>query len=149
MGTGINLSHLYEEDYCLWYSENARLLREKKFNEIDVEHIAEELDSMGRHEEDKLESVLRILFLHLLKWTYQKSHQGTSWKLSIMEHRNRAKKQIKKNPSLKGHLSEICTSSYEDSRYEAAQETGLALEIFPIDMPFTIEQAFAEEWFPN
>ena len=151
MALSLNLKDLYDEDYHLWYSENARLIREKKFDEIDIEHIAEELDSMGRHEKDKLESFLIVLFLHLLKLKYQGNYEVgiRSWKLSVKEHRLRTNKHLKNNPSLKGVLQEIVKDAYSIARIEAAKETGLTEETFPLKMPFKLEQALAEEWFPK
>lgn len=150
MTIGIDLKRIYDEDYHLWYSENARLIREKKFNDIDVENIAEELDSMGRHEKDKLESFLIVLFLHLLKLKYQGNYEVgvRSWKLSVKEHRLRAKKHLKNNPSLKGVLDEIIQDAYGIARLEAAKETGLTEETFPMNMPFTIEQVLTDDWLP-
>jgi Domain of unknown function DUF29. len=38
----------YNKDFYAWLMKNADLLRQHKFNEVDVEHIAEELESMGK-----------------------------------------------------------------------------------------------------
>lgn len=145
-----NLHNLYEEDAYLWYTENARLLKEKKFNEIDVDNIVEELESMGRHEQDRIQSVLTILFLHILKLKYQSNYEEglRSWKLSVVEHRDRALDYLKQNPSLKGHISDISTNAYKYARTKAAKETGLSLDTFPKTMPFTLEQALTIDWMP-
>lgn len=141
---------LYEKDIHLWFIENANLLKQNKLDLVDVAHIAEELESMGRAECDKLEILFTILFLHLLKLKYQSFYEVgiRSWKLSVKEHRRRIQRHLARNPSLKGHMKEIIQAAYEDSRLEAARETGLKEEIFPKKMPFTIEQALKEEWFP-
>ena len=141
---------LYEKDAFKWYSENAKLLREKKFELIDVENLAEEIESMGRGERDKLESFFVILFLHLLKIKYQPDYEVgiRSWKLSVKEHRNRIKRHLKSNPSLKEYIVGISEQAYEDSILEAARETGLKEEIFPKKIPFTLEEALADDWFP-
>ena len=151
MTVGIDLKRIYDEDYYFWYSENARLLREKKFNEIDIENLAEELESMGRHERDKLESFLIILFLHILKLKYQSNYEAglRSWKISVKEHRLRANRHLQNNPSLKGILSSIVLDAYSIARLEAAQETGLTEETFPLEMPFTGELALTEDWLPT
>lgn len=42
-----NISIDYENDFHAWTLENAALLRQQRFTEIDVDHIAEELENMG------------------------------------------------------------------------------------------------------
>jgi hypothetical protein len=56
----------YEQDLVAWAFENARLLREDRFDGLDVENIAEELEDMGRSAKRALASHLRVLLLHLL-----------------------------------------------------------------------------------
>jgi len=150
MSTAKQIHDLYEHDAFQWYNENAKLLREKKFELIDIENLAEEIESMGRSEKKELESFLKILFLHLLKWKHQKDYQGKkSWLRSIIEHRKRAKKQINNNPSLKSYLSEISIDAYGIAVVEASQETGLDPDIFPDEMPFTLEETLTDGWLPS
>ena len=148
MSTAKQIHDLYEHDAFKWFNENAKLLREKKFELIDIENIAEELESMGKSERKELKNYLIQLFLHLLKWKYQTAKRGASWESSIRIHRRHAKNQIDKNPSLKGVIVEIIDDAYEDAKDEASQETGLALETFPEKMPFTFEEALQDNWLP-
>ena len=151
MSTAKKIHDLYEKDLFKWCNENAKLLKEKKFDLIDIENLVEEVKSMGAQERGKLESFLVILFLHLLKLKYQSYYEVgvRGWKLSAKEHRKRVKRHLKDNPSLKGYLSEISKEAYEYARIEAARETGLKEEIFPEKMPFTIEKALLDDWYPS
>ena len=149
MSTAKQIHDLYEQDAFQWYNENAKLLREKKFSLLDIENLAEEVESMGRSEMKELESYLIQLFIHMLKWKYQQAKRGASWESSIKIHRKHAKRQINKNPSLKGVLAEIVYEAYDDARDAASQETGIALEIFPEKMPFTFEEALQDNWLPS
>lgn len=81
--SGFNQHVSYDKDFYAWAAENASLLRRKKFDEIDIGNIAEEIESMGRSEKRSLISHLRVLILHLLKWEYQPELRGNSWKSSI------------------------------------------------------------------
>lgn len=144
-----NLKTLYQSDGHKWYFKNAELLRQGKLKDADIENIAEELESMGKGERKELRSYLIILFLHLLKWKYQRDKRGNSWKASISIHRKFAKKHLKENPSLKGYLTEIVSDAYEYARIDAINETGLDLDTFPEEIPFTLEDALTESWFPN
>ena len=64
MSTAKQIHELYNHDAFQWYNENAKLLREKKFDLIDIENLAEEIESMGRSERSRLESYLVQLLLH-------------------------------------------------------------------------------------
>lgn len=148
MNKAKKIHDLYEKDAFQWYNENAKLLREKKFELIDTENLAEEVESMGRAERDKLESFLIQLFLHLLKWKYQPNRRGSSWEISIKKQRRHIQDHLAENPSLKGHISQICKKAYYYSKLDAIEETGLSLETFPEEIPFTFEEALKDEWFP-
>jgi len=146
VSTAKQIHDLYDQDAFKWYNENAKLLRERKFELIDIKNLAEEIESMGRGERDKLENYLSQLFLYLLKWKYQVSKRCVSWEISIKKRRRHAKRQLDENPSLKLIIAEIVNDAYEDSRYDAAQETELPLETFPESQPFTFEEALQEDW---
>jgi hypothetical protein len=64
-------SPLYDRDFFAWSRQQANLLRAGKLAEADIEHIAEEIDSMGRAEKRELVSRLSVLLHHPLKWRYQ------------------------------------------------------------------------------
>ena len=48
----------YEEDFYAWTVEQARLLRSGDLSAIDIENIAEEIESMGRSDRRAIESRL-------------------------------------------------------------------------------------------
>ena len=83
-----------------------------------------------------MESALRVLMLHLLKWDHQPPMRSRSWTLTIREQRRRAERQLQKNPGLKSQVGEAMEAAYEDARLEAANGTGLPLSIFPVRRPF-------------
>src|SRR5215207_4864902 len=84
----------YERDFYSWTQEQGRLLRQGAWAQIDRDNIAEEIETLGRSEFDKLESALRILLLHLLKWDHQPAMRSRSWVLSIKEQRIQVRKVI-------------------------------------------------------
>ncbi len=123
-------------DLYYWERRQAELLRAGRFSEIDAAAIAEEIDDVGEEQYDKLESALRVLMLHLLKWDHQASMRSRSSTLTIREQRRRAERQMRKNPGLKSQVEEALEAAYEDARIEAASETGLPLSDFPARRPF-------------
>lgn len=139
----------YREDYHAWALQNAQLLREGCLDQIDIEHIAEELEDMGGSKERELESRLGVLLAHVLKWVYQPERRGNSWQLTIEEQRRRIDRLLRKNPSLKPKLSESFIDAYGDARLIAARETGLNKNQFPETSPFTLEQSLTDAYWPE
>ena len=123
-------------DLYSWALRQAELLRAGRLSEIDPAGIAEEIDDVGDEQYDKLESALRVLMLHLLKWDHQPTMRTRSWTMTVREQRRRALRQLKKNPGLKSRLDEALADAYEDARDEASSETGLPLRAFPATRPF-------------
>ena len=119
-------SPLYDRDFYAWSREQAELLRAGKLAEADIEHIAEEIDSMGRTEKRELISRLEVLLLHLLKWRYQPGKRGPSWEASIRVQRYGVEDHLDDNPSLKPLLPQALASAYRKATLEAVAETGLS-----------------------
>src|SRR5271156_4853787 len=119
-------SPLYDQDFFAWSRQQADLLRAGDLARADIEHIAEEIESMGRTEKRELVSRLTILLLHLLKWRYQPGKRGASWQASIRVQRNRLGDHLDDTPSLRPLLPQALASAYRDAALEAVAETGLA-----------------------
>ena len=124
------------DDLYSWALRQAELLRAGRLSEIDPVAIAEEIDDVGEKEYHRLESALRVVMLHLLKWDHQRDRRSRSWALCIHEHRRRVHRQLRRSPGLKSQLNEAREGAYEDARLEASSETGLSLKVFPRDLPF-------------
>jgi Domain of unknown function DUF29 len=125
-----------EADLYSWARRQAELLRTGKLSEIDAAAIAEEIDDVGEEQYHRLESDLRVLMLHLLKWDHQPDKHRRSWTITVREQRRRVGRQLRKNPGLNSRLDEALLDAYEDARDEAASETGLPTRTFPATRPF-------------
>ena len=139
----------YNDDFYGWTRDQVKLLKAGDFSGLDVVHLIEEIDSMGKSETRQLHNRLEVLLMHLLKWQFQPSYQGNSWRNTVEEQRVRIRKHIAKNPSLKGALDETFADAYEDARYSARRETGLQLEVFPEECLWDFEQVMDEEFWPE
>ena len=126
----------YDRDLYSWAVEQAALLRAGKIAEADARNIAEELDDVGNEQYDKLESALRVILLHLLKWDHQPEKRTRSWENTIAEQRYRALRQLSKNPSLKSTIEEATREGYKSGRLGASGETDMDLETFPEVCPY-------------
>jgi hypothetical protein len=134
----------YSDDFFGWTHEQIQLLKCKDYQNMDVIHLMQEIESLGNSERSKLESHLIILLMHLLKMKFQPERQTRSWGLSVINARFHANRTLKKNPSLKHHLDEILFEAYFSARLAASQETGLETDIFPEECPWNISEILEE-----
>jgi Domain of unknown function DUF29 len=140
---------LYDTDFALWAEQTAEMLKDGRLSEIDLENLIEEVEDLSRRERDALYSNLKIVLLHLLKWEFQPHIQTNSWSASIVEHRQRIKRQIKKSPSLKSYPEEILSECYTEARELAAIETELPLDTFPPECAYAISDVLAPTFLPD
>ena len=145
----ISKKTLYEEDFNLWLEETVNLLKTRQLSLIDYENLIEEIESMGKRDKKALESNLEQILMHLLKWKYQKDKRSNSWRYSIIEHRNRLKKDFRDSPSLKPYFDDVLEDCYQTAREFASEQTGLDIKTFPIDIPFTKEQILSSNYLPE
>ncbi|MBD2294827.1 DUF29 domain-containing protein [Anabaena sphaerica FACHB-251] len=150
--TAVTNSNLYNEDFYLWIETTAKLLKNGNFAEIDLTNLIEEIESMGRSEKRALKSNLLVLLMHLLKYKYQLYQPdkcSNSWLSTIFEHRRRLKEELTESPSLKKYFCDVFKESYQDARKQASLETGLSLDTFPVDSPFTTEESLNQDYLPE
>src|ERR1035438_9493947 len=104
---GVRLQALYEQDFALWAEETARLLRAGALDDLDIENLAEEIESMGRKDRRELRSRLKVLLSHLLKWRIQPDHRsGGSWRSTIAIQRSDIEQLLEESPSLRSRLKD-------------------------------------------
>ncbi|HEY2134663.1 MAG TPA: DUF29 domain-containing protein [Xanthobacteraceae bacterium] len=127
----------YDRDLYGWASEQAALLRAGRVDEADAANIAEELEDVGSEQYDKLESALRLILLHLLKWDHQSERRSRSWWAAISVQRNQVRRILRKNPGLKPRVKAATADAYEDARIEAAAQTRLGPRKFPAQCPYS------------
>ncbi len=140
---------LYQKDYYGWLQENAQLIRERKFSEVDAENLIEELESMGKSEKRELSSRLTILLMHLLKWQYQSVRRSTSWRNTIAVQRIDILDLLEDSPSLRTEILDKIATAYEKAVLAAEVETGIEKANFPSECPFSLEQILDETFLPE
>ena len=140
---------LYERDFYQWTQENARLLREGRLSEIDVENLIEELEGMGKSEKRQFVNRLAVLLAHLLKWQYQPKIRSKSWRYTIKEQRKRVTKILRDSPSLKHDLDDHVKEAYEDAILIILKETPLDESDIPASCPYTFEQVMDDDFWPE
>ena len=142
-------AHGYDKDFYAWAIHNAEMIRHGNLSEIDLENVAEEIESMGRSNKRELINRLAVLFAHLLKWQFQSERRSNSWKYTIEEQRFELKDLLKESPSLKHEIEEQVNHAYLKALLIATKETGFPRETFPKRCPFSLKQALNELFFPK
>ena|ERR1700757_1759155 len=137
---------LYEDDLYSWANRQATLIRAGRRDELDLDHIAEELDDLGSEIYRRLESALTVLYMHMLKWDYQPEFRSRSWEATIREQRKRIAKLLEKNPLLKSKLNEAMEEGYEYGRDRASGETDLPVGSFPEKSKYTWQDVTEREF---
>jgi hypothetical protein len=140
---------LYDQDFYAWANEQAGLLRAGRLSEADIEHIAEEIESMGKTEKRELISRLTVLLLHLLKWRYQPGLRGASGEASVQVQRIKLVDHLADNPSLKSQIPGAIVAAYRVGRIEAAAETGFGQAAFPQSCPWTWQEIMDPDFWPE
>lgn len=147
--TAITLAAVYEQDFDAWLQGTVELLRQGRFAEIDVEHVVVELAEMGKRDRRELESHLRILMAHLLKWQWQPERRCGSWRGSIVEQRLQLAKQLADSPGLKTYQLQVVEVAYVDAVAIASAETGLPMAAFPAICPFQLADLQDARYYPE
>lgn len=133
-------NHSYEKDFYKWTQVQSSLLRKGEFEKIDLEHIVEEIETLGRSDKRALRSDLIVLLQHLLKVTFTPGQKVNS-KFSdstIINSRKGIKFLLDDSPSLKNECEKMIHEAYEVAREMAVLETGE--DKFPKVCPWSIKE---------
>jgi len=139
----------YDQDYYLWFANQAQLLRTGMWHQIDTEHLAEELEDTGKREKRALRSRTVVLLAHLLKYAHQPDGRSPSWHGTIREQRKQLDELLRDSPSLKPRLVEALEDYYLSAKMLAAGETGLPETVLPANCPFSLNQLLDEAFWPD
>ncbi|MDJ0845967.1 DUF29 domain-containing protein [Crocosphaera sp.] len=148
LSTVNKLKKLYEIDDYLWIIETVKLLKERRFNELDVENLIEELDDLGQERQNQVKSLLKQIIIHLLLleyWhnEYERNHRH--WQGEILNFRDQLNDRITTN--FYNYLNENLSIIYKKARKYVAVKSGL--ETLPKECPYTLAELLDEDWFPK
>jgi Domain of unknown function DUF29 len=133
-------TNLYDMDFYAWTLEQSQLLRQGKWQALDIENLVEEIESLGKQQRQELRNRLGVLIGHLLKWDCQSDHRSKSWKATIREQRKEVLRLLKENPSLQPYLQEAIADAYDAGMAIAVRETPLDYKDLPSECPYATEQ---------
>jgi Domain of unknown function DUF29 len=138
------LSELYEADETAWLDAMAELIDRDRLNDLDYPHLREYLSDMAKRDRREVDSRLTTLLVHLLKWEFQPDHRTRSWRGTIVEQRHELEGAAGSGV-LRNHAEAVLPKAYAKAVERAAAETGLPVQSFPAECPYTIEQLLTED----
>ena len=141
----------YSTDIYAWTQAQAALLRQRKFDALDLANVVEEIESLGNEQGHAVESYFVVLIEHLLKLAVPNDRDPRrGWKASARNARSEIERRLRKSPSLRRELPEIFADTWANGRYAAQAGLREAEEhLVPTEPPFTLEQALDDDWFPG
>jgi hypothetical protein len=135
---------LYDTDFAEWSARMAELLRAGRMSEVDLEHVAEEIEDLGKRDRFAVYSQMLRLLLHQIKRRIQPEQESASWRHSIINSQVRIMHKLKDSPSLVGYLEQELPDIYVRAARGALFETGVKSSNLPDQCPFTLDQLLGE-----
>ena len=148
-------AELYDQDFYGWTRHQAAALRQVAAERVnlaaplDLAHLAEEIEDLGKSQARELESRYMRLLVHLLKWEFQPSQRSGSWRGTVNEQRIELERLLEQSPGLKPRRPVALRRAYDDARSLASDETGLPLPTFPERSPYSLTEAMDRRFWPG
>jgi hypothetical protein len=139
----------YDTDFYAWTQAQAQALQAKDWPALDIEHVAEAIETLGMNEKRAISRQLQRLLAHLLKWRYQPTHRTPSWRRTIRQARDTIADVTEGSHSLHTYPAQRVPMAYRRARRDAADDTGLPLATFPEACPWSIAQVLDENFWPE
>jgi hypothetical protein len=143
MAEVLPLSVLYERDETAWLETMSALAAAGRYADMDYPNLSEYLADMAKRDRREVFSRLVMLISHLLKWEHQADRRSGSWLGTILE-QQRELRQLLESGTLYNHAVAVLAKAYAEGRKQAAAETGLARETFPVECGWDVEALLAD-----
>ena len=144
-------TELYKEDFYVWTQHQAELLRARRFEDLDLEHLIEEVEELG---DTKLSAVLnnaRVVMEYLLKLQHSPATDPRNgWRAKVLEHRSRL--EVELTLRLAQIMAAELPRMYRLARRSASVSMGdhgehAAADALPETCPYTPDQ-ITGDWMP-
>ncbi|SIN94982.1 DUF29 domain-containing protein [Paraburkholderia phenazinium] len=138
----------YDEDVYAWAFEQARFLREGRFDLLDIEHLADEIENVAKEEVRELIKRMSVLLASLLKWSYLPAERSSSRSARIEAQRLDVADILDDSPSLRAVIDEpgSAQSIWADTLAHAA--AGISSDSLPSESPWASNEVLSEGWLP-
>src|SRR5436190_22404974 len=144
---------LYDEDFYAWTQEQAELLRRggAGANSLDIKHIAEEIEDLGKSELHACQSLCEHIIEHLLKLAFSGLDEPADhWRREITEWRVQLKRKLSRSIEAKLDIPDRYRTALRLLRYLERDMPGLMSRV-PAECPYSFDQILSggeEDWFP-
>jgi hypothetical protein len=141
---------LYEEDFPLWAERQASLLRARRFGELDLDNLIEEVEDLSRRERDGVESLVETIVEHLIKLAVspaQRPRRG--WLVTVDKQRIRLARKL--TPTLRNHLEAELQALYDGLRRPVSRQLEkdrVPSDAIPAACPYTLDDVLDPDWYP-
>ncbi|MFN4843736.1 MAG: DUF29 domain-containing protein [Dolichospermum sp.] len=142
---------IYEQDYTEWLDITLNQLQNRDLENVDWEHLIEEITALGNEQRRKVESYLLRLLIHLLLynyWSSEKDWSGRGWEKEIDNFRLELDLLLE-SKVLYNHCVKILDKIYIKARNNAIRRSELSPEIFPENCPYSLTEILNPEWLPS
>jgi hypothetical protein len=148
--------HAYDVDFHAWSLRRADLLRHGRIDRVDIENIAEEIESLAGKEIHSIEKRVRTLIEHLLKLKFFSltDEPQRGWRVTIAKSRNNLASSFRDSPSLFAQREAVYLGEWQSGvRIAALAVAGDARAVTAIGqlrgMPiFSIDELLDPDFFP-
>ncbi|MDD1445865.1 DUF29 domain-containing protein [Dolichospermum sp. ST_sed8] len=140
------LKQLYETDDYLWLLATIELLKQGRFDEVDLENLIEELEDLGSEKKNAVVSLLEQVIRHLLLlqyWQEEYERNGYHWQGEIVNFRNQLKRRLTGN--LRNYLTQEMLEIYADALEYVKVKTKFQVD-FPEKCPYSLEQLLDKDY---
>ncbi|MFO5439591.1 MAG: DUF29 domain-containing protein [Dolichospermum sp.] len=142
---------IYEQDYTEWLDITLNQLQNRDLENVDWEHLIEEITALGNEQRRKVESYLLRLLIHLLLynyWSSEKDWSGRGWEKELDNFRLELDLLLE-SKVLYNHCVKILDKIYIKARNNAIRRSELSPEIFPENCPYSLTEILNPEWLPS
>ena len=148
MNSVSDLKNLYEVDDFQWLEETVKLIKQRRFEALDLDNLIEELEDLGREKKNAVASLLELVIRHLLLlqyWTIESEYNAVHWQEEIYNFRIQLRRRITTN--LRNYLESELNSIYKDALGFVKIKTQNTVS-FPPECPYSLDQLLDIEWLP-
>ncbi|ABW33250.1 DUF29 domain-containing protein [Acaryochloris marina] len=130
-----NIQTLYETDVVKWSLKQAKLLKARKFDLVDLENLIEEIEDVARRYKDVIEGQIENLLVLILTVKYKPQKQTKSWDKDVLTSQAEIHKWIEKEPSLHRHALSSFNFCYKYARIKVSILHQISLASIPEECP--------------
>ncbi|MFX1684898.1 DUF29 domain-containing protein [Paraburkholderia sp. A1RO-5L] len=139
----------YNQDFMQWAMVQAKLLRERRFDELDLDNLVEEVESIGHGEEREFANDLHTLLTYLLKWRLFEQLRNDSWRSLVSEYRTRIDYTLRDSPILRFSANQTLSEAFSGAVLAVAKDMGVSFNLLPEYCPWEFDSVIDNGWMPG